>query len=183
VPQIHAPERLVGEEGVVSEQADDYASFVRASGGSLFGTAVLLTGDEGEAEELVQDALTHLYPKWAAVMAATSPVAYVRRSLVNRFLSRQRSMRVSVPLSTIAEPMAPDPLVTVLDRTMLADSLARLSARQRGAIVLRYYHDQSDPEIAVLLGCRQATVRSLISRGLTTMRGQLQPVGSGRSAS
>jgi RNA polymerase sigma factor (sigma-70 family) len=64
----------------------------------------------------------------------------------------------------------PDPAGEHADRVALLEELSRLPARQRAAIVLRYYADLSDPDIAATLGCRIGTVRSSISRGLATLR-------------
>jgi RNA polymerase sigma-70 factor (sigma-E family) len=149
-----------------------FADFVRSHGRSLFGTAYLLTGSSDVAEELVQDTLAGLFPKWAQVSAAVSPVAYARRALVNRFLSSRRSPEAR----TVALWQLPDYADThdladgVVDRHLIWQLLGRLPARQRAAIVLRYFHDQDDDTIARSLGCRAVTVRSLISRGIAAMR-------------
>ena len=73
--------------------AADFAAFVQESGRSLYGTALVLTGSPEAAEELLQDTLALLYPKWQRVAAAQSPVAYVRRALTNRFISGTRDPR------------------------------------------------------------------------------------------
>ena len=72
--------------------ADDagFAAFVRANSASLFGTAYLLTGSADRAEELLQDTLARLYPRWDRVQAAEAPLAYVRRCVANRFVSSRR---------------------------------------------------------------------------------------------
>jgi RNA polymerase sigma-70 factor (sigma-E family) len=154
--------------------ADDpaFSAFVRQHGRSLFGTAYLLTGSGDAAEDLVQETLTSLLPKWGRVVAAESPAAYARRALVNRFLSsirRPDARTVSVwQLPEIADPT--DLAEQVVDRELIWQLLGRLPARQRAAIVLRYFHDHDDTTIATTLGCRVATVRSLISRGVAAMR-------------
>ncbi len=160
---------------------EDFSAFVSAQSSTLFTTAYLLTGNALEAEELLQDVLVRLYPKWARVSAADAPVAYVRRSVVNQFVGARRSARNAEPtLSAIPESGSEDEaLVAVLDRAVIAELLEALTARQRAAIVLRFFHDQLDDEIATALGCRAATVRSLISRGLAAMRAQLlRPAGA-----
>jgi DNA-directed RNA polymerase specialized sigma24 family protein len=68
----------------------DFVSFVRANTAALSRTAYLLTGNAVAAEELVQDTLVRLYPKWDRVSAADVPIAYVRRSLANVFLNEKR---------------------------------------------------------------------------------------------
>lgn len=154
--------------------ADDAAfeSFVREHSASLIRTAVLVTGNRHAGEELIQDTLTMLYPRWERVVAADAPVAYVRRSAMNRFISQRR------------KPGARDVAVWELpdgwDGTDLGESIAvrrtiwqllgTLPERQRAAIVLRHFHDLPETEIAEVLGCRPASVRSLISRGMGSMR-------------
>ena len=149
-----------------------FAAFVRAHSRSLFGTAYLLTGAGADAEELLQDTLAALFPKWGRVMAAEVPVAYVRRALTNRFVSRTRrpSYR-DVAFWQLPDAAAPvDVAEAIADRRWLWQLLGRLPERQRAALVLRYFHDFSDDEIAAHLDCRAGTVRSLIIRGLTAMR-------------
>ena len=150
----------------------DFAVFVRQHARSLFGTAYLLTGDGGRSEELVQDTLARLYPRWDRVVAAEAPLAYVRRALVNRFLSAQRRPAArELALSELHDQAAPGDLADgVTDRGMLSQLLRTLPERQRAALVMRYFHDLTDDEIATFLGCRPGTVRSLLSRGLEALR-------------
>jgi RNA polymerase sigma-70 factor (sigma-E family) len=149
-----------------------FAAFVRANSRSLFGTAYLLTGNRDAAEDLLQETLTRLYPKWTSVEGADSPTAYVRRSLANRFISSTRSPANRVvglwEMPDIASDV--DIASNIADRRMLWQLLTRLPERQRAALVLRYFHDLPDSEIARALDCREATVRSLISRGVAAMR-------------
>ena len=156
--------------------ADDvgFAAFVRTNSGSLFGTAYLLTGSADRAEELLQDTLAQLYPRWGRVQAAEAPLAYVRRCVANRFVSSKRSPAArDVSLHDLPEQSDGVSLADrVVDRGLLWQLLGRLPDRQRAALVMRYFHDQPDAEIADAIGCRQATVRSLISRGIATMRAQ-----------
>jgi RNA polymerase sigma-70 factor (sigma-E family) len=156
--------------------ADDagFAAFVRANSGSLYNTAYLLTGSADRAEELLQDTLARLYPKWDRVQAAEAPLAYVRRCVVNGFVSSRRSPAThDVSLHDLPElPAAAGLADRVADRGLLWQLLGRLPDRQRAALVMRYFHDRPDAEIAEAIGCRTATVRSLISRGIATMRAQ-----------
>jgi RNA polymerase sigma-70 factor (sigma-E family) len=161
-----------------------FTAFVRAHTASLFTTAYLLTGDVGYAEELLQDTLVRLYPQWRRIDAANSPVAYVRRAVVNGFISaRRRSDRV-VALDHLGEAVggrarpsasyaADGPADAVTDRVLVLDLMRALPRRQQAALVLRYFDDLPDAEIATILGCRPGTVRSLLSRGLAAMRSQL----------
>ena len=159
----------MGDEG-------GFAAFVGLHSRSLFGTAYLLTGNRDDAEELLQDTLARLYPKWHAVRAADSPVAYVRRSLANRFVSATRSpsYRLRVTWELPDGPSDVDIASAVTDRRMLWQLLGELPERQRAALVLRYFHDLPDADIAQALNCREATVRSLVSRGVAAMRERTQ---------
>jgi RNA polymerase sigma-70 factor (sigma-E family) len=149
-----------------------FAQFVESSTDSLLGTAFLLTRDRQAAEELVQDSLVALYPKWPQVQQADSPLAYVRRSLVNRFLSQRRRAITELPTAQLPETAGRADFAGVLaDRDQLRQALIRLPDRQRAAVVLRYFHDYSDQQCAEALDCRIGTVRSLISRALAAMRG------------
>jgi len=150
-----------------------FAQFVESATDSLLGTAFLLTRDRQAAEELVQDSLVALYPKWPRVQAADSPMAYVRRSLINRFLNQRRSKAGSELVTDLVPEPPPrrDFSAMLADSDQLRQALAKLPARQRAAVVLRYFHDYSDQQCADAMNCRIGTVRSLISRALSSMRG------------
>lgn len=150
----------------------EFAAFVREHTRSLYATAYLLARTHAGAEDLLQDTLSALFPKWRQVQAAANPVAYVRRSLSNRFVSSQR------PASAHEQPRweLPDQPagVDVAEQVAVAQTvwqlLGELPERMRTALVLRYFHDWSDIEIAEALGCRRGTARSLVSRGLAAMK-------------
>jgi RNA polymerase sigma-70 factor (sigma-E family) len=153
-------------------EAADFTTFVRTHSRSLYGTAYLLTGNPDAAEDLLQDTLAALFPKWTRVAEAERSVAYVRRALANRFISARRrpSARELAVWELPDGPADLDVAVVVADRRLLWQLLLTLPERQRAALVLRYFHDLPDAEIAPALGCREVTVRSLISRGLATLR-------------
>jgi RNA polymerase sigma-70 factor (sigma-E family) len=134
--------------------ADQYGHMVRL--------AHLLIGSNAVAEELVQDAFVRVYERWAHV---EHPPAYLRQAVVNACRSYRRSRsrerrRTSVSATQIAAS----------DVDELRDALASLSVRQRAAVVLRYYEDLPEAEIARLLECRPGTVKSLLARGLERLR-------------
>ncbi len=159
----------------------EFARFVRTHTETLLRTAYLLTGDAAAAEELVQDTLVRLYPKWAMVQAADVPLAYVRRSITNAFINHtRRASRRELVVELLPEsPDSADDSRRFDDRDQLWALLRVLPLRQRAALVLRFFHDLSDEQIAEELGCRAGTVRSLISRGLASMREQLISESSG----
>jgi RNA polymerase sigma factor (sigma-70 family) len=124
--------------------------------------ACLLTGSTLVAEDVVHDAFVQLHQRWSTV---EKPGAYLRTAVVNgcrgyhRRLRRERASYADL-VSTATLPETP----------MVLDVLGRLPYRQRAALVLRFYEDWPDDQIAELLGCRPATVRSHIHRGLDAMR-------------
>jgi RNA polymerase sigma-70 factor (sigma-E family) len=151
-----------------------FAQFVREQTSQLLRSAYLLTGSVSAAEDLVQDTLLRLFPKWDRVMAADVPLAYVRRSLVNGFLNQQRrSASRELVLDELPERADIRDLgADVTTRDLVWRLLATLPERQRAALVLRFFHDLNDDEIAACLNCRPGTVRSLVSRGLASLREQ-----------
>lgn len=128
--------------------------------------AHLLVGDRARAEELAQDAFVRLAPKLAE---ADNPGGYLRTILVN--LCRDDRRRDAMARRHPAEP-SPDAAPPSLPATTTAvwQALQQLPDRQRDAVALRYYADLPTDEIARLLDARPATVRSLIHRGLTTLK-------------
>jgi RNA polymerase sigma-70 factor (sigma-E family) len=153
----------------------DFETFVRAETAALLRTAYLLTGESAAAEDVVQETLTRLYPRWHRVVGADSPPAYVRRSLVNTFLNGRRSASSREVVSDTGRVadfhrIEPDIAIAAGNRDEIWRLLGLLPDRQRAALVLRYYLDMTDREAARVLRCRPGTVRSLISRSLATLR-------------
>jgi RNA polymerase sigma-70 factor (sigma-E family) len=170
--QRNAPSRcLLGVGGGVAVGLD-FTRFVREHTADLLRTGYLLTGDGSAAEELVQDTLVRLYPKWQLVEAAEVPLAYVRRSLANGFVNHtRRAARREYAVEFLPESVdESDRSGQLDDRDEIWTMLRTLPERQRTALVLRYFHDLPDEDIAAALGCREGTVRSLISRGLAALR-------------
>jgi RNA polymerase sigma-70 factor (sigma-E family) len=164
---------VIGAEVPTVAEFEAFESFVRRNTSALLRTAFLLTGNHHRAEELLQDTLTHLYPRWSQVQAADLPLAYVRRVLANRFVSagRPKSSREVVLWELPDGWDGTDFTESDASRRQLWELLGGLPERQRAAIVLRYFNDLSDDQVAETIGCRTATVRSLISRGIRTLRG------------
>jgi RNA polymerase sigma-70 factor (sigma-E family) len=137
--------------------------------------AYLLTGDRALAEDLVQDAFVKLAGRLVHLRDPAAFQAYLRRTVLNlansyyrrRRLERaylKREGRARVPVEAVADPGA---------RDELWGAMRRLSERQRAAIVLRYYEDLSEHQVAEILRCRPGTVKSLVSRGLSILRGEI----------
>lgn len=131
---------------------------------SLMRVAYLLTSSRSTAEEIVQDAFVRLQATRTTVL---NPAAYLRTVVVNacRDVHRHRAV--------VARHPQPTPEPTIAEHDELFDALARLPWRQQAALVLRFHVDLAEPDIAVALGCRPATVRSLIHRALATLRKDL----------
>jgi RNA polymerase sigma-70 factor (sigma-E family) len=139
----------------------DLVDVYRVHYGRLVRLAYLLTGHAAVAEELVQDAFVATHRTGDRLR---DPYLYVRRAVVNRCRSWGRRYTVE----RTHRPQPPDPAELAADE--MWDALGALTERQRTAIVLRFYEDMPDDRIAAVLGCRQATVRSAIHRGLQSLR-------------
>jgi len=149
-----------------------FEQFVKAHATELLKSATLLAAGRQRGEELLQDTLTHLYPRWESVARADQPLAYVRRTMVNRLISHNRLPRNrEISLAYLPERQSGhDPADAVVNRHALWQMLAELPERQRAAVVLRYFNDLPDNQIAEAIGCREVTVRSLVSRALAELR-------------
>jgi RNA polymerase sigma factor (sigma-70 family) len=128
--------------------------------------AALLLGSDASAEEVVQDCFIRLGRRWDRVQ---QPIAYLRAAVVNACRSEQRRSSVERRYRPAREESAQ------LGADEVWDALARLAYRQRAALVLRFYDDLPDEDIAAALGCRPATVRSLVRRGLAHLREVIEP--------
>ena len=151
-----------------------FEEFTAARLSALLRYAMLLSGDREQARDLVQDVLARALVKWGRISGVEEPYAYGRRMVTNEFLSWRRRRRVpTVPLDEAAirghEPVMPDHE----DRDDLRRLLARLPGQQRAVLVLRYYEDLTDDEIAAAIGCRVGTVRGYASRALAALRIEL----------
>lgn len=149
-----------------------FQEFVLARGPELTRFATLLCRDRLQAEDLVQDTLASAYVSWRRIEAAASPEAYVRKMLVNRHVSWWRRHRGRVePRAVVPDSIAPDPTDIAATADAVRRMLLELPPKQRAAVVLRYYADYTDRQIAETLGCSEPTVRSQISRALANLRG------------
>jgi RNA polymerase sigma-70 factor (sigma-E family) len=153
------------------ERDEAYTSFVSARWASLVRTGFLLTGDRGQAEDLVQSALLRTYQAWARLDAPDNAEAYTRKVLV-RLASRARRRRWNgeVPVLDMPEVSSGDPALGVVDSRVVRQALLALPWSQRAVLVLRYLDDRSEAETALALGCSLGTVKSRASRGLAALR-------------
>lgn len=140
--------------GFVALYSDRYDAMVRL--------AAMLVDKVELAEEIVQDAFAAVYERWEHI---DTPAAYVRTVVVNRCrdVLRRRRIAATITLGRAQETTEPT-------GDLLHDALAALPARQRAVLVLRFYEDLPNDEVARLLKTRPGTVKSLVHRGLTTLR-------------
>ena len=162
----------------------EFEEFVRERLAVLLRYATVLACDRSLAEDIVQNVLIRAQIHWSRIRAADQPEAYVKRMVLNEMLSWRRRRQVRV--GRLSEELAPpvdDPTAAIDERDALLREIAVLPPRQRAVIALTYYEDHTDGEIASLLGCGEATVRSHRSRALLTLRSSVAtPSASGSSA-
>jgi RNA polymerase sigma-70 factor (sigma-E family) len=155
----------------------DFEEFVVAAWPRLRHAAWLLTGHDHDAEDLASTALARTYAVWRRVRVG-DPYAYARRCLVNAQIDRvRRSRGREVVSETVPERPTVPPTDRSGDRAELAALLAQLSARERRIVVLRYYFDRSEAEVAAELGVSVGTVKSTASRALAKLRAADVPEG------
>jgi RNA polymerase sigma-70 factor (ECF subfamily) len=151
-----------------------FREFVAARSPALLRLAYLVCGDHGLAEDLLQTTLARTYLAWRRLDGIESLEAYSRRVLVNTATSWwRRRWRGERPTGDLPERPVGDHSHQVVERDAIWQLLDTLPARQRAVIVLRYYEDLSEAEIAVQLGMAPGTVKSYASRALATLRTQL----------
>lgn len=166
------PVQMAGEESLEHGSLGDLYVQHAPDGIRL---AFLLTGDRALAEDLVQEAFARLVGRLRHLRDANAFGAYLRRTIVNLSTSHFRHRKVErAYLERIARgPEAATNTNEELDETM-HEALLRLPERQRAALVLRFYEDLSDVQTAEILRCSSGTVRSLVSRGMATLRTELE---------
>lgn len=157
---------------------DGYTEFVAARWTAFHRLAFLLTGSVPAAEDLLQTALMKTYASWPRVKAMEAPDAYVRKVLVTSLVSERRRARWAREASRGGPPEvsveASD--AVVLNHELLWPLICALPARQRAVVVLRYYEDLSEAEIADVLGCARGTVKSQASDALHSLKRALAAV-------
>ena len=155
-------EVLIGDE-----PQQTFAEFFTTAWPSAFRLAAFLTHDLAAGEDIAQDVLAKMSQTWGT---ADRPAAYLRTAVINASFSwnrRNRTLRSKLPL------MASSSRVEFYSDE-LADSIARLPFRQRTVVILRYYAQMSEREIADALRCRPGTVKSLASRALSTLAQEIK---------
>ncbi|MEU0315844.1 SigE family RNA polymerase sigma factor [Nocardioides sp. NPDC006273] len=160
------------------EREPDFGAWVASRGPALQRFAYLVTGNNSDAPDLVQDALARALPRWDSLAASGTAEAYVKRSIVNGSISGWRKRRRLVLVEDV-EPMAtshePGPEERDADEAWAL--VQTLPSNQRAAVVLRFYEDLSFAQIATVLDCAEATARSHVHRALAKLRRRLEEQG------
>jgi RNA polymerase sigma-70 factor (sigma-E family) len=163
------PARWDADDAVTQLYAAHYASLVRL--------AALLVRHSGEAEEIVQDAFVAVHDKWRRLRDPDRALGYLRRSVVNRARSAHRHHLVvtkHTPTQLEDAASAETHAMATQTRALVLDALHQLPTRQREVLVLRYYSDLSEAEIADALDISRGAVKSHAHRGMTTLRTTLE---------
>jgi RNA polymerase sigma-70 factor (sigma-E family) len=158
----------VGRHGSVDEE---FTAFVAANHARLLHVADLMIGDRGQAEDLLQTVLIRIYLRWPKIRQ-DNPLGYVRAALANarndwwRLLSSRERPIADVPDALAASDLSGQ----VVGRDAVQRALALLTRRERAVIVLRFYEDLSEADIASILRMSPGTVKSTCARALTKLR-------------
>ncbi|WP_245598414.1 SigE family RNA polymerase sigma factor [Glycomyces arizonensis] len=156
-------------DGSTAPPLSEFDDFVRARSAALTASAFLLTGDRGLAEDLVQDALARTWRAWKRLHRSQNAEAYTRRTMYHLHVSRWRRRRVAeTATETPPEPGGADPDVAL--RLAVHAALLSLPAKQRAAVVLRYFEDMTESDAAATLGCPVSTLRTRTQRALRGLR-------------
>ena len=153
-----------------------FEEFVAARGQALLRFAYVLTADAHLAEDVVQSALVKALKHWGRVESSNAPEAYVRRIIVTTLADHWRKSSSSEVAADVPDARTePDPADRIGSADEMWRALAVLAPKQRAVLVLRYYADLSDDDIARQLGISAVTVRTQASRALATLRSRWTP--------
>ena len=154
-----------------SAGAPTFEEYAATAWPALYRYAFLLTGNHADAEDIAQQAWVKAYRSWSRIQGSDSPAAYLRRMLTNTYLSHRRPKARRLEVLTDAPPEpSPVPAGGPEERMVLWPHVQSLPPRQRAVVVLRYYEDLSEEQIADALGCSRGTVKSTAHHALTALR-------------
>ena len=146
----------------------EFAEFVSARSAALHRAAYLMVGDAGLAQDLVQEALTKTYVAWPRLR---DPRKAITTTAISWFRRKQWSHER--PTGRVPETGAAGHAEAATQSAWLWEALLGLPARQRAAIVLRYYEDLTEAQTAEAMGCARGTVKSQVSAGISKLRERL----------
>ncbi len=148
-----------------------FRDYVTARSRSLLRTAYLLTGNRADAEDLVQSALAKTYLAWDRIEDRGALDGYVRRAMVNTHISWWRRRRLEeYPTDEVPDQAVADHSGTSDLQDTLRRAVDRLPQRMRAAVMLRYFEDMTEAEVADVLGVSLGTVKSTVSRAVAKLR-------------
>ena len=153
----------------------DFGAFYERTYAGAFRTALAIVRDATLAADVTQEAYVSAYAKREAFRGASPSQAWLHRIVVNQSLAALRRRRPIVREIRLVEAGRADDTLIAADRLALDGALARLTPRQRAAVVLRYYHDYDYATIAQILGTTSTNVGALLSRALDRLRVELEP--------
>ena len=165
---VQVPASRDPDEAVTALYAAHYRSLVRL--------AALLVRDTATAEEVVQDSFVAMHRRWRLLRENEKALAYLRRSVVNRSRSVLRHRAVverNAPKPAPDMPSAEHGAIVLLERSAVVAALRTLSPRQREAVVLRYYGDMSEAQVAAVMGISPGAVKSHMARAMAVLRSAL----------
>jgi RNA polymerase sigma-70 factor (sigma-E family) len=156
---------------VSKSQHEEFREYVSARGPALLRAAMVLTSDRAEAEDLLQAALAKTYLAWGRIKDRAAMDGYVRRAMVNTQISWWRRRKLEIyPTDELPDQPVDDHTRRSEMRDVLGRALDKLPKRQRLAVMLRYYEDMPEAEIAEVLGVSVGTVKSTVSRAMAKLR-------------
>ena len=162
--------------------APTFEEYAGSAWPSLYRYAYLLAGNHADAEDIAQQTLVKACRSWSRVERSDSPAAYLRQILTNTYLSQRRPKARHLELLTDAPPETENLKVTGPEHWMaLWPHVKSLPPRQRAVIVLRYYEDLSEQEIADVLDCSRGNVKSTAHNALKSLRAALAAYGTDAS--
>jgi RNA polymerase sigma-70 factor (sigma-E family) len=181
--RLHVPSARAADGAELAPRSagiDDpeFRDYVRSRSRALLRTAYLLTGNVADAEDLVQSALAKTYLAWDRIVDRSALDGYVRRAIVNTHISWWRRRRLEeYPTDEIPDQAVIDHSVSSDLQESLRRAIDRLPQRMRTAVMLRYYDDMTEAEVAEILGVSLGTVKSTVSRAVAKLRidVELQP--------
>lgn len=154
----------------------DFVEFMEQRQQPLLRFAMVLSGNSRLAEDVVADVLTRAYELWPRIGQLDQPNAYIRRMIVNEYLSWRRRTDRTTAVNDVEEhgdhtsEPGPDHAIGHAERSAMLAALDKLPRKQRATLVLRFYEGMSDAEVAEVFGCSQSTVRSNAARALSALR-------------
>ena len=156
----------------------DFDSYVAARSAALRRLAVLLTGDDGHADDAVQSALLSAWRRWDRISRLDNVDAYVRTVLVNAVRTARRGKLREV-VGAAPDAATHERADAIVDRDPMWRALRRLPPKQRAVVVLRFYEDLTEAQTADALGCHIGTVKKYTARALDTLRADSRLNGNG----